>query len=78
MGSKNTEDSRIESWERTKRFWYNFYLFVGVGINFLIYFTKPWGLDPGTNVALGASLGLGIPLAAMFVGTYLHQKVLGI
>ena len=70
--------SRLEKWERQKRFWYNFYLFAGVGINFLIYFTKPYGFDPSGNVALGASVGLGVPLLTMFVGTFLHQKALGL
>lgn len=76
--SEKSQASRLEKWERTRRFWYNFYLFAGVGVNFLIYFTKPYGFDPGVNVPLGAAVGLGIPLGTMFLGTYIHQKVLGI
>ena len=78
MSSQDNNKTPMEKWERSKRFWYNFYLFMGVGINFVIYFAKPYGFDPSNNVALGASVGLGIPLLSMFVGVYIHQKVIGL
>ncbi len=72
---ENNINSAIEKWERNKRFWYNFYLFVGVGINFLIYFTKPYGFDPGQSVPLGATVGFLIPLATMVVCSKIHGAI---
>ncbi len=67
---------RLIRWEQKKRMWYNIYLFIGVGINFLLYFTKPYGFDPGKSIFWGSFFGLGIPLATIFVLSHLHQKVL--
>ena len=78
MSRDDRRDARIEQWLRTRRFWYHVYLFVGVGINFLIYFTKPYGFDPGSNVALGATVGFCIPMATMLIGAYIHQKAIGL
>jgi hypothetical protein len=77
MNQKDIEEKRAK-FERQKRFWYNFYLFVGVGICFIIHFTKPFGIDPGQSIPVGATVGLLIPLATMFLGSFIHQKVLGI
>ncbi|MFH1155628.1 MAG: hypothetical protein V1793_17620 [Pseudomonadota bacterium] len=78
MKKDNQRDARIEHWEKTRRFWYHVYLFVGVGINFIIYFTKPYGFDPSTNVTLGATVGFGIPIVTMLIGAYIHQKAIGL
>jgi hypothetical protein len=75
-GGKNEE--KIAHWERYQRVWYNFYLFLGVGINFVIYFTKPYGLDPGRSIFWGALIGAAIPLATMLLGTAIHKKVIGV
>ncbi len=75
MKEQKDRQTRMAKWERTKRFWYNFYLFVGIGVNFLIYFTKPYGFDPSNNVPLGATVGLGIPLLVMVVGVFIHKKI---
>lgn len=68
---------RLLRWEARKRMWYMIYLFIGVGINFVLYFTKPYGFDPGRSILWGNVFGLGIPLATMFLLSYLHQKLLG-
>ena len=65
-------------WIRNRRKWYNFYLFLGVGINFLLYFTKPYGFDPSGSILWGALFGLGIPLCTMGIGTFVHQKMMGL
>ncbi|MCP4161407.1 MAG: hypothetical protein GY760_15140 [Deltaproteobacteria bacterium] len=75
---KQDVEKKLANFEQKKRFWYNFYLFVGVGICFIIHFTKPFGIDPGQSIPVGATVGLLIPLATMFIGSYLHQKVLTI
>lgn len=78
MISEEERIRRLQAWERSRRKWYNVYLFVGVGINFLLYFTKPWGFDPSGSILWGSVFGLGIPLATMFGLSYLHQKLLGL
>jgi hypothetical protein len=75
-GGKNEE--KVARWVRNQRMWYNFYLFLGVGVNFLIYFTKPYGFDPGLNIFWGALIGAGIPIATMLLGTAIHKKVIGL
>ena len=65
-------------WQEPGRMWYMIYLCAGVGINFLIHFTKPFGLNPGESILLGSLLGLGIPLATMFSLSYIHHKLLGL
>jgi hypothetical protein len=72
------DDKRLARWERFQRMWYNFYLFLGVGINFIIYFIKPFGFDPGQSLLWGTLIGAGIPLSTMMIGTTIHKKVLRI
>ncbi len=78
MLSPEEREKKLEYWERSRRKWYNIYLFTGVGINFLLYFTKPWGFDPSNSIFWGSLFGLGIPLATMLLLSYLHQKFLGL
>ncbi|MBF0211349.1 MAG: hypothetical protein HQK68_10740 [Desulfamplus sp.] len=78
MKTQNDFEKRLERWDRNRRKWYHLYLFVGVGINFLIYFTKPWGFDPGVSILWGSLFGLAIPLSTMFLLSYIHQKLLGL
>ncbi len=78
MISREEREKRLKYWERTRRRWYQLYLFVGVGVNFLLYFTKPYGFDPSKSIFWGSFFGLGIPLATMFLLSYIHQKLLGL
>ena len=78
MDAQNKLTAKQAQWIRNRRKWYNFYLFLGVGINFLLYFTKPYGFDPSGNIAWGALFGLCIPLVVMFLGTYIHEKIIGL
>jgi hypothetical protein len=71
-------EEKLARWERRQRMWYNFYLFVGVGINFVIYFTKPYGLDPGRDIFWGVLIGTMIPIGTMLLGTTIHKKVIGL
>jgi len=58
-------------WERAyrKSRWYTFYFLVGVGINFLLYLA---GLDLSRQIFWGALVGIGVPLASMFLLTEVH------
>jgi 1,4-dihydroxy-2-naphthoate octaprenyltransferase len=78
MEEQDVKNVRLEYWEKSRRWWYNLYLFVGVGINLLLYFTKPYGFDPSGSIFWGSFFGLAIPLGTMFLGTYIHKKVIGI
>ena len=78
MAAPSGKTERQAAWERNRRKWYHFYLFAGVGVNFLIYATKPYGFDPSGSIVWGAGFGLGIPLGVMFLGTWLHEKALGL
>ncbi|MDM8524645.1 hypothetical protein QUF80_14850 [Desulfococcaceae bacterium HSG8] len=78
MTNQENVNPRLIRWEKKKRMWYNIYLFIGVGINFLIYFTKPYGIDPGRSIFWGSFVGLGIPLLSIFVLSYIHQKLLSL
>ena len=78
MEEQKKVNPRLIRWEEKKRMWYNVYLFLGVGINFIIYFTKPYGFDPGKSILWGSFFGLGIPLLTMFCLSYIHQKVLSL
>ncbi|QTA90246.1 hypothetical protein [Desulfonema magnum] len=78
MEKQKKINARLVRWEQKKRMWYYIYLLIGVGICFLIHFTKPYGLDPGKSIFLGAFLGLGIPLLTIFVLSYIHQKILSL
>ena len=78
MDAEPTLTAKQAKWIRDRRKWYNFYLFLGVGINFLLYFTKPYGFDPSGSIFWGALFGLGIPLCTMALGTFVHQKLMGL
>ncbi|OQY00481.1 MAG: hypothetical protein B6I26_07880 [Desulfobacteraceae bacterium 4572_130] len=78
MSKQDEVKKRIEYWERNRRKWYNFYFFMGIGINFLLYFTKPWGFDPSGSILWGSFYGIAIPLITMFLGAYIHEKILGL
>ncbi|MCF8054422.1 MAG: hypothetical protein K9K75_04295 [Deltaproteobacteria bacterium] len=67
-----------DSWEQQRRKWYNLYFFVGIGINFLLYFTKPFGFDPSGSIFWGSLLGIAIPLVTMFLCVALHKKMKGL
>ncbi len=78
MTTEKERNQRLINWEKNKRRWYNTYLFAGVGINFFLYYTKPYGFDPSGSIFWGSLFGLGIPLVTMFGLSYLHQKFLGL
>lgn len=78
MEGQDDKNVRLEYWERTRRKWYNIYFFSGVGINFLLYLTKPYGFDPSGSIFWGAFYGLAIPLTTMFVCVYIHKKTIGL
>ncbi len=78
MPPKDTKTSRLESWERNIRKWYVLYFYVGIGINFLLYFTKPWGFDPSGSIFWGSFYGIGIPLTTMFLCVHIHKKIAGV
>jgi len=74
VGGKN--QGKPTNWDRFQRLWYNFYLLMGVGVNFLIYFTKPYGFDPGQSVLWGSLVGIGIPMCTMFAGVAIHKRLI--
>ncbi|MFY9943388.1 MAG: hypothetical protein WAK57_14515 [Desulfobacterales bacterium] len=78
MNQADDLEARRRRWERSRRKWYNIYLFAGVGINFILYFTKPFGFDPSHSILWGSFFGLSIPLLTMLVCGFIHQKVLGL
>lgn len=69
---------RLEYWEKSRRKWYNIYFFIGVGINLVLYFTKPYGFDPSGSILWGSFYGLAIPLSTMFLFSYIHKKMIGL
>jgi hypothetical protein len=73
-----TTNIRREYWERTRRKWYNLYFFMGIGINLILYFTKPYGFDPGGSIFWGTLVGTGIPFTTMFLFTYIHKRMIGL
>lgn len=48
------------------------YFLAGVGINFVLYFA---GLDLSKNLVMGTIVGLGVPLASMYIFSELHYRV---
>ena len=78
MTEDTTRQEKIEAWQINRRKWYHIYFFSGVGINFLLYFTKPFGFDPSGSVFWGSFYGLCIPLLTMFLGVYIHEKAIGV
>ena len=72
------EDPRLIYWERHRRKWYMVYFYAGIGVNLLLYFTKPWGFDPSGSILWGAFFGLAIPLTTMGIGVWVHRKMIGL
>lgn len=78
MKEQDVKNVQQEYWETSKRKWYNIYFFAGIGINLLLYFTKPYGFDPSGSIFWGSLYGLAIPMGTMFLGVYLHKKAIGL
>ena len=78
MAGSKTQQEKIQAWHLNRRKWYHIYFFSGVGLNFLLYFTKPYGFDPSGSVLWGSVFGLAIPLATMFIGVYIHERIIGV
>lgn len=76
MIAEQTQTEKTSNLWELGRMWYMIYLFAGVGINFVIHFTQPFGIIPGKSILWGSLLGLSIPLATMFIFSYVHQKLL--
>ncbi|MEJ5349483.1 MAG: hypothetical protein WHS46_12440 [Desulfosoma sp.] len=76
--AEQRKNERLERWERHRRRWYLLYFYVGVGVNLLLYFTKPYGFDPSGSLFWGSFYGIGIPLCTMFLGVSIHRKLLGV
>ena len=72
------EDPRLIYWERHRRKWYMVYFYAGIGVNLLLYFTKPLGFDPSGSILWGAFFGLAIPLTTMGIGAWIHKKMIGL
>jgi hypothetical protein len=68
----------MEYWAHNRRKWYLLYFYLGVGVNFLLYFTKPYGFDPSGSILWGSFFGLAIPLATMCTGVWVHKKIIGL
>ncbi len=78
MDKQEKLNKRRAYFVRYRRFWYFLYYFLGGGISFYIYFTKPFGFDPSGNILLGAAVGLAIPLGTMMICVAIHEKFLGL
>ncbi len=72
------DDPRLIYWERNRRKWFMLYFYVGIGVNLLLYFTKPGGFDPSGSLLWGSFFGLGIPLTTMGLGAWIHKKMIGL
>lgn len=71
------DDPLLIYWEHNRRKWYILYFYAGIGVNVLLYFTKPWGFDPSRSILWGSFFGLAIPLATMGLGVWIHKKMIG-
>ncbi|MEA1968171.1 MAG: hypothetical protein U9N77_08125 [Thermodesulfobacteriota bacterium] len=69
---------KLEHWGQNRRKWYNLYFFAGIGVNFLLYFTKPGGFDPSNSIVWGCFYGLAIPMATLFICVAIHKKIIGL
>ncbi len=67
--------------EEEKHLWYRMqkksklyipYFLLGVGINFILYFS---GVDLSRNILWGALVGLGVPFASMFLFSEIHFRI---
>lgn len=69
----NSAEDKAE-WEKLyrKSKLYIPYFLVGAGINLLLYFA---GLDLSKNLFMGTIVGLGVPLASMYVFSELHYRI---
>ncbi len=76
--SEGEDDPRLIYWEHHRRKWYMLYFYLGIGVNLLLYFTKPWGFDPSGSILWGSFFGLAIPLATMGIGVAIHKKMIGL
>ncbi|MCP4113056.1 MAG: hypothetical protein GY749_47265 [Desulfobacteraceae bacterium] len=77
MNEHDDERAQWEIWDRKRRRYF-LYFFAGIGINFILYFTKPYGFDPSRSILWGSFFGIVIPIATMFALTYIHEKIFGI
>ncbi len=75
--NEQDEKAQWDIWDRKRRRYF-FYFFVGIGINFILYFTKPYGFDPSGSIFWGAFFGIVIPITTMFALTYIHEKIFGL
>jgi hypothetical protein len=68
-----SEEDRI-GWETAyrKSKWYLPYFLLGVVFNLLLYKA---GLDLARNILLGSLVGIGVPIATMFLLTELHYRL---
>lgn len=68
-----SEEERI-GWEKAfrKSKWYPFYFLLGVVFNLILYKA---GLDLARNILLGSVVGIGVPIASMFLLTELHYRL---
>lgn len=76
--TQEQKQARLEKFDRNRRKWYHLYLFAGIGVNFILYFTKPYGFDPSGSIFWGSLFGLGIPLCTMFALSWIHEKLLSL
>lgn len=67
--------------EREKQLWFRMhkksklyipYFLMGVGINFVLYFS---GLDLSRDLLMGGLVGLGIPFTSMFLFSEIHFRI---
>lgn len=67
-----SEEDRA-GWEKAfrKSKWYTPYFLLGVFFNYILYKA---GLNPG-NIAWGMIIGVGVPMATMFIFTELHYRL---
>ncbi len=68
-----SEEDRL-GWEKAYRQskWYTPYFLLGVVINLVLYKA---GLDLSRNIFLGFAVGVGVPIASMFLLTELHYRL---
>ncbi|MCL6639126.1 MAG: hypothetical protein K6T80_05515 [Firmicutes bacterium] len=69
----NSEEDK-RGWEKAyrKSKLYMPYFLLGVGINFILYLS---GLDLAKNLLLGGTIGIAVPMAAMFILSELHYRI---
>ncbi|MBS4032666.1 MAG: hypothetical protein KGZ63_14795 [Clostridiales bacterium] len=67
-----SEEERL-GWQKAyrKSKWYTPYFLLGVFFNYLLYRT---GFNPA-NIGWGMLIGVGVPMATMFIFTELHYRL---